>query len=237
MFSRAFGFENIIPSIDLRNMDDCAALFQSGYLTVDSIDVSSGLREFRLKCPNTEVSHAIVKEFIERDGVLLEPGSHINSKYGSFIDAFDSMDEELSSFLFSSCIAEVASHLASHVELVPQVMMFSLLNMRKPRAKMEENVSDGRIDLIYRIPGVIFVIEIKYDKPGLELTPEQISERLDVCVSEAFDQISAKQYVKPYFGYNKTIYAVAVGVHAYSDAKIRFRQKIYKNGGICDIET
>ncbi|MDR1041622.1 MAG: ATP-binding protein [Deltaproteobacteria bacterium] len=236
MFSKQFSFSGVIPELDMTDINDSAAIFQGGYLTVESIDLASGIPEYRLKCPNNEVSHAIIQEFIARKGILTDGGVNINSKYGSLVDAFDSLDEDTCSFLFSSCISETASHLNTHAELVPHVMLYTLLNVKGQRASMEVNLGDGRADLMYRTPDGIFVIEIKYDRPGRDLTPEQVSERLDGCVAEAFRQIDERQYAKPNFVYGRNIYAVAVGVHGYSDAKIRFRRKIYRDGIICDID-
>jgi hypothetical protein len=99
---------------------------------------------------------------------------------------------------------------------------------------MEVNLDDGMADIIYRYPNGIFVIELKYAKPHLGLTAEQVSDRLDRCVADAFGQIDVKQYTKPYFGNCMNIYAVAVVVHGYSDARIRFKKKVYRDGKIID---
>ncbi|MDR1040919.1 MAG: hypothetical protein LBR80_12305 [Deltaproteobacteria bacterium] len=114
-------------------------------------------------------------------------------------------------------------------------MLFTLLNVKGQRARMEVNLGDGRVYLVHRPSKAVFVIEIKYDTPGHGLTPEQISVRLDACVSDVFDQIDKSRYSRPYFGNGKDIYAAAVGVHGYSDARIRFRQKIHLDGRIQDI--
>jgi hypothetical protein len=92
LFSNAYCFQGIVPALELSDVKDHAALFQGGYLTVESAVLSAGVPIYNLKCHNNDVSHSIVQEFIDWKGVLAEKDTTINSKYGSFADSFDSLD-------------------------------------------------------------------------------------------------------------------------------------------------
>ncbi|MDR1040081.1 MAG: AAA family ATPase [Deltaproteobacteria bacterium] len=200
IFSKSFRIGDKLPLMDVHNIEDEAALFQAGYLTVDTIDESVMPHQRILKVPNTEIGYAIVQEFVNRRGILNISSETINSKYGAFVDAFDSHNENDCSSLFSSCIAEIASSPHFHAELAPQVMMYTLLNIKGPRARMEQIVGNGRIDLIYTSPGKdVTVVEIKYGKPKKTITPEKKQELLDKAVSNGFDQSQNKRYALSFF--------------------------------------
>jgi hypothetical protein len=235
IFSKSFKIEDKLPLSDINNINDEAALFQAGYLTIDSIDMSSGIRVYSLKVPNNEIGYSIIQEFVHKNGMLSNPSENINSKYGKFVDAFDKCNEKQCSFLFSSCLAEIISFLHIHVELVPQVMMNTLLNIKGQRARMEVNLGDGRVDLLYESPnGHVVAIEIKHEKARRQIKEERVSELLDHCVARAFKQAEKKKYALPLFGSAKKIYVAAVGVYASSEARIRFRQKVLINSKLQD---
>jgi hypothetical protein len=235
IFSKSFNIGDTLPLSDINNIKDEAVLFQAGYLTIDSIDLSSGILRYALKIPNKEISYAIVQEFVNKQGILSKPSEDINSKYGEFVDAFDERNENKCSFLFSSCLAEIVSYLHVHVELVPQVMMNTLLNVKGQRARMEVNLGNGRVDLLYESPkGHVVAIGIKHEKARSRITEERTLELLDNCVSRAFKQAERKKYVLPLFGTAKKIYVAAVGVYGSSDAKISFKRKVLVNWKLRD---
>ncbi|MDR1314177.1 MAG: AAA family ATPase [Deltaproteobacteria bacterium] len=237
IFSKSFNIGDTLPLSDVNNIEDEAALFQAGYLTINSIDMSGGTLRYSLKIPNKEISYAIVQEFVTKQGMLSKPSENINSKYGEFVDAFDDCNENKCSFLFSSCLAEIISYLHVHVELVPQVMMNTLLNIKGQRARMEVNLGNGRVDLLYESPkGHAIAIEIKHEKARRRITEERTLELLDKCVFRAFRQAEKKKYSLLLFGTAKKIYVAAVGVYGSSDAKISFKQKVLVNWKLRDAD-
>jgi hypothetical protein len=234
-FSKNFRLGNTLPPSDVHDINDEAALFQSGYLTIDSSDESSLIPQYILKVPNTEIGYAIVQEFVNKEGTLNNSKESINLKYGSFVDSFDTRDEKECSNLFSSCLAEMASHLHVHAELAPQVMMFTMLNVKEQRAKMEENVGGGRIDLVYISPSNdVAIVVIKYEKPWKLITPKKKQELQDKGVSIYFKQADEKRCAVSYFNNAKYVYVCALSIYGQSEAKIRFRRKVFVDGKIKD---
>ncbi|MDR1040302.1 MAG: AAA family ATPase [Deltaproteobacteria bacterium] len=236
IFSKSFRIGDTLPLSDVHNLKDEAALFQAGYLTIDAIDDSADIPQYILKVPNAEISYAIVKEFIEKRGMLENPSETINAKYGRFIEAFESRDDNDCSGIFSSCLAEIVSHLHLHAELAPQVMMYTMLNIKGPRARMEENKGGGRIDLVYAPPGGdVTIVELKFKKAEKGISEEEKREILNNGVSMAFKQAAEKRYALSYFFNAENVYVCAVSVYGSSDAIIRFKRQEFIDGTIRDM--
>ncbi|MDR1040558.1 MAG: AAA family ATPase [Deltaproteobacteria bacterium] len=236
IFSKSFRIGDTLPMLDVHNLKDEAALFQAGYLTINAVDDSADVLQYILKVPNAEISYAIVKEFIEKRGMLQDPSETIDAKYGKFIEAFDSRDDDECSSIFSSCIGEIVSHLHVHAELAPHVMMYAMLNIKGHRAWMEENKGGGRIELVYAPPsGDVTIIELKFRKAEKGITEEEKQEILNNGVSMAFNQAAEKRYALSYFYHTEKVYVCAASVYGSSDAKIRFKRQVFIDGTIRDM--
>jgi hypothetical protein len=251
--------DTVLPFVsDMHSINDEAVLFQAGYLTIDSIEESSGSLKYALRPPNLEVGHAIVQEFIKKEGMLKKYSDTINTKYGGFVDAFDSLDEVECSLSFASCMSELVTYFQVQTEIVPQVLMYTLLNVKEPRVSMEKNIGDGRADLFYTSPkGHIIVIEIKFQKkpsassrycmpgtaepvsdlPSVIMLPEQEKRQdeldkeiaiLEKGIAVAFDQIDQRKYTLPFYKSSEKVYAAAVSVCGSSDVMIRFREETWE---------
>jgi hypothetical protein len=229
IFSKNFRLGDTLPISNINTITEEAILFHSGYLTIDSEDKSSTTPAYILKTPNMEIAYAIIQEFIHQRGILSKPLETINSKYSSFVDSFDFHKEKTSAFLLSSCLSEIPSHFQNSVELIPHVMMFTLLNIKGQRAKMEVNVAQGRIDLVYTSPNQnVTVIEIKHHKSNRQISPEKIQKILEHGISKAFFQAENKKYALSFFSNSKKIFVAAVSVYNSTDVMIRFKQKIFR---------
>lgn len=258
MFSKSYAIGGTIPILDLNDIQAGAALFQTGYLTMETVDQPVEPSEYRLKCPNREVDYAIVHEFVNKKGVLPNKKETVNGKYGSFVDAFDASEETECGFLFSSCLAEIISHLHPRDEFVPHVMLHTLLNVKGQRSRMEVNLGEGRADQLYESPdGHIVVVELKHEKksdrrsggindgdargygsgPTLPVIPEKphhVRMGLEKCINEAFRQISEKKYALPLFGNARIILAAAVAVYGAADVRFSFKPVVWKEGKLVD---
>jgi hypothetical protein len=255
LFSKSFKMDSDLPLLsDIHDINNEAVLFQTGYLTIDSIDESAGTKQYALRPPNLEIGFSIVQEFIKKEGMLKKSSDTINVKYKGFIDAFDALDEAECSVSFASCMSEIILFFQVQIEFVPQVLMYTLLNLKYPCATMEKNIGDGRADLFYTSPkGHVIVVEIKFRKKqsisvkspqsakfqqngiltmdceNLDNSPslDEI-EILEKGISDAFDQIDSRNYTLPLYKSSNKIYAAAVSIYGSSRAMFRFREETWE---------
>jgi hypothetical protein len=249
VFSKSFAMNGILPFFGVDPDKDEAALFQSGYLTIDSVDRSSLPKRFNLKVPNMAVSFSIVQELVNGKGILLNPDETLSEKYVDFTDAFDSRDQDQCAFLFSSCMADIAMRLNPQTDLFPQILLFTLLNIKGPHGKMEVNNINGTVDLYYFSPkNYVTVIDINFEKEVAQYpkdgaadvksmcltasaanthqnTPEGVSEILDSGIAKSLERISQKKYRLPDYVRKMKIFSLAIAAYGFPNVKFCFKEE------------
>ncbi|TDG93350.1 AAA family ATPase [Cardinium endosymbiont of Culicoides punctatus] len=171
-------------------------MFQTGYLTIDNYNESTGL--YTLKFPNKEIEESFrksikssleksVKDYFiqERDKIR---NALADKKMETFIDNINTAFSTLPYYIDTK--QEKQFH--SNLHMLLQGLGF--LGGRKMQMYSESPSSQGRSDIVLELERVIYIIEIKYKSSG----------------NIALAQIKANGYYKPYLLRQKTIILLGI---------------------------
>jgi hypothetical protein len=230
IYFRAFAdscvVDTVLPASNVNDLDGPSIMLQTGYLTVDKISLSSdNTNQYTLKTPNKEVAHALTREYIRKELSFPKGSDYVDSKYKNFYDSFINQKQIECELLFSSFLGEIPTHIFHRIEFVPQILLYTYLNIHKYSAILEAYVGEGRADIIFTPDkDTRFIIGMKYCKSS---NSSQINNGLipiEADIEIAHMQIDFKNYALPFVGHVKNIYTVAVAVHGHTDVKFSFRE-------------
>ncbi len=171
-------------------------MFQTGYLTIDNYNESTGL--YTLKFPNKEIEESFQKSiqssleksvkdyFIQERDTIRKALS--NKKIRSFIDSINTAFATLPYYIDTK--QEKQYH--SNLHMLLQGLGF--LGGRKIHMYSESPSSKGRSDIVLELESAIYIIEIKYKSSG----------------KVALEQIKANGYYKPYLLRQKSIILLGI---------------------------
>jgi hypothetical protein len=211
-----------LPISDVGNLDGPSIMLQTGYLTVKKIIPSGLSQKYILKTPNTEVANSLVNEYILKKLSSPDNPLQIDQKYANFYDAFINRQQDVCEVLFSSFLAEIPSIIYHRIEFVPQILLYTFLNIYRYKALLEIYVGEGRADIIFTPDdNTRFIIELKYrnEKNTAINNVAYFEEDID----RAHTQMLLKNYALPFIGRTSNIYMVAVAVQGQTDVKMSFR--------------
>ena len=186
--------KKLLSSFDIEDLDLEVILFQSGYLTIDSVEYTPfDTIEYRLKIPNREVKQSFTDFIIDK---LLEDKAKTPKRvslYKSLVDANMKEFEQSLISLFASIpynnfvknnIAEYEGFYASVLYAYLQSLGFDI--------EGEDVTNQGRIDLAVKLPDVIYLFEFK------------------VIDEEPLSQMKEKGYYQKYLSSGRDIYLVGI---------------------------
>ena len=190
--------ETAFNSFDIEKISTYGLLFQSGYLTIKSVD-EFGF--YTLDYPNYEVEHSLTGylldaygEFQQSEGVIIaakmEKAFAVND-INKVIGLLQTMFKSIPNQLFINNHNEAFYHTMVH-------LMFKYMGVV---IQSEVNTSDGRCDAIVTTKTHIYILEFKLDQ-----TPEV-----------AFAQILNKYYATAFAHQNKEI--IGIGVNFSNETK------------------
>jgi len=189
--------ERILDSFDIENLDLEVILYQSGYLTIDTVSQRPrGGLLYHLKVPNKEVKQSLSDYIIDYLAF-----SNANKR----VDIQDTLYEALE----NADMKEFQSSIVSIFDSIPynnytnnQIanyegfyasVIFIYLQSLGIRLIAEDAKNNGRIDLTLLMDKSIYIIEFKIDGKG-----------------DALQQIKDKEYASGYRDQNKDIYLVGI---------------------------
>jgi hypothetical protein len=216
--------EKALPVSDVGKLDGPSIMLQTGYLTVKQINITNDKkREYILKTPNKEIAYALIREYIKQELSSPDNPDDIDPKYSEFYNAFIACNQKICETLFSSFLLEIPPTIFHRIEFVPQILLYTYLNIKKYCSKMEMYVGEGRADIIFTPDtNSKYIIEIKYVKKDKDAESKYYSDRSQEPLDKAHTQMLTKKYAWPFIGRFKKIYMVAVSVHGQSDVKMTF---------------
>jgi hypothetical protein len=168
---------------------------------------------------------------------------NINKTYSSFVNSFNSLNADECERTFSSFLGRSVPTLNNLNETTYQILLITLLNIGKTRARPEEVVGSGRFDIIYQAPhNSLIVTEVKYEKGKVIKTlpqpkeypphdaklstfqekPEHVKKILESLTADAFKQLVTKKYVRPFYMSDMKTIACTVAIHGYDDCLFKF---------------
>jgi len=149
-----------------------ALMFQTGYLTITGYD--SVHSEYKLGYPNLEVKVAFQK-------YLFEALTNVHAEYvaetaSRLRTALDQINLDKTVVLIRQLFAHVPYQLHMPEEKFYHALLQMLCTVAGIKAQSEYSTDHGRIDLVLDLPNVLYVAEIKFNKPANEALA-QIEER------------------------------------------------------------
>ena len=191
--------ESVISSYAIDQLTAETVLFQSGYLTIDSMIQVGPRRVFRLKLPNQEVklsfSDAILAGYAP--GVQEVAGFQNNLYHALESRDMDSVQKIFKSF-FSSIPHEwyTASNMDRYEGYYASVI-YALLASLGFDLRPEESASHGRADLVLKTDQTVYILEFKV----VEILGDG---------QKAIDQIREKGYHDSYVQAGKNVILVGI---------------------------
>lgn len=192
--------ETILDSYDIENMNIYSLLFQTGYLTVSSVEREEGFIIYNLKYPNKEVRDAfntfIIESFTDNRGDEIEP------KIIALKRALRKENIEEFINIIKSMFAKIPYTLHIPAESYYHSLFYMILSLMGVRLDMEVITDKGRIDGVLEFQDKIYVFEFKYGNPGSDMN--RLKEK-------AVEQIKEKKYYERFLKDKKKVFFLGVG--------------------------
>lgn len=198
--------EKLLNSFDIDNLDLEVILYQSGYLTIDTVQTTLfDTLEYTLKIPNKEVKQSLNDTIIDlliKDKRPIPTKTHI---YKSLLEADMQGFKQALSIMFASIpynnytnndMKQYEGFYASVVYVYLQSLGLNIIG--------EDVTNKGRIDLTIIMEQAIYIFEFKVEHSNQPTT-------------NALQQIKDKGYADKYCNAQKPIYLI--GIHFDPDEK------------------
>ncbi|MFW5971653.1 MAG: PD-(D/E)XK nuclease domain-containing protein, partial [Desulfovermiculus sp.] len=188
--------EEIVGSFDVEYITAETLLFQTGYLTFADFEQIGSFRRYTLTYPNMEVKSSLTNSILS---TLAQDRLAKTKNQSSLIDALLANDLDAMKDIFQAFFASIPhdwyrrNQLAGYEGYYASIVYcyFAALGLD---VHPEEPTSTGRIDLVIRFEGRVYIIEFKV----VELTD----------AGKALEQIKAKGYADKFAG--QEIYLIGV---------------------------
>ena len=172
-------------------------LYQTGYLTIKSFRQMRTSRRYTLKLPNLEVENSFLK-----DVVGAYTGQDDSRTSGFAFAAGDALyAHDMPKFMkaLKSFFSDIPYNLTDRQnEQMWQTIVYVVLRSIGVNVDGEVQTNDGRIDMVVDLPGDIYIVEFKLDRPA----------------AEAMEQIKGKDYAGKYALSGKRITLVGISFSA-----------------------
>ncbi|KZX11103.1 ATP-binding protein [Methanobrevibacter filiformis] len=194
---------NELKNPTTENIKEEVLLFQTGYLTVDNVEVGERAKFYDLKIPNLEVETALFENLIARYSKIsfndiLDYGSKL-LKYTIDGDC-KKIKETLGDYL-----SPIPSNLRGQDERYYHVLVFMLLYSAKIHVHSEVHGYKGNADLIIEENDNVIIIEFK----------QSSKSSLNYMIDEALEQIETQEYGRQYKNKN-----IIKGAIVFKDSEI-----------------
>jgi len=188
----------VFDCYDIENMDINSLLFQTGYLSIESID--DGLRLYTLTYPNMEVKESFLNYLL--GDFINERISLVRPLYISLTQAFreEKIDKAIS--VIKSMFAKIPYKLHIPKESYYQSLFYIILSLTGVKIDLEVLTDKGRIDGVLEFSDKVYVIEFKYGKSG---------SKMENLLNKAIKQIKEKKYYERFTGEDRKVIFLAVG--------------------------
>jgi hypothetical protein len=188
---------NAFESYDPANIGELSLLFQTGYLTIKHIERSFEPPQFTLGIPNKEVEDSLLeyllnayshypKEEIQPLAFQMQQQIHRGDSSG--------LERHLSLLL-----AHIPNNLHIKKEAYYHSLFLLLMRVLGFDIQGEAPTNVGRIDAVWRQPGLTVVAEIKY----------HLKKNIDRLLEEALAQIRDRKYYEAYLDKKVMLMAIA----------------------------
>ncbi len=197
--SQVLAMETLLSSFDVNCMPVEALMFQTGYLTIDSVTRMGGRIEYALRYPNIEVQASLNGALLAglAAGETLQSGQHTGQLYRRLMAKDFTGLQQLFTAFFASIphdwyrnnpIAQYEGYYAS--------VFYSHFAALGLEVRLEDVTNKGRIDMAVLFNGNVYLFEFKV----VELVPE----------GKALQQLRDRAYADKYRARGEPIYLIGV---------------------------
>ena len=180
----------VFSSFELDRIDPKALLFQTGYITIKSVDED---QTYTLSYPNKEVRDSLLQYLLAEYTQSYPSDTPIHTQ--QMKDALQADDLEGFAEALNRLFASIPYQIfIADKEAYYHSVTYLALSLMGSYVQAELSQARGRPDAVVHTEKVIYVIEFK----------------LDQSAEEALAQIKAKGYVQPYLQPGKTVKAVGI---------------------------
>jgi hypothetical protein len=184
-------------SYDPSNIGEISLLFQTGYLTVKHKELLSGRPQYTLGIPNEEVKESFLEHLVNAySNYPVEQMQPLIFNMQQQIHSGDTsgMEQNLRILL-----ANIPYRLHVKNEAYYHSLFLLLMKLLGFDIQGEILTNTGRIDAVWRQPGLTVVAEIKYHS----------RKKIDGLLDEAMKQIRDRQYYEAYLDGKVMLMAIA----------------------------
>jgi hypothetical protein len=216
-----------LDASDIGSLDLVPLLFQTGYLTIDSLDKTPeglvSVDDFILRSPNQEVSQAFGSLILE---TLTKQEEKIIAKVSSMVKkALTNCDNFLLSEAFREVLTWPMGMEQIQHEKYCQSIFHIFLKTLSYKVKAEDSTYKGWTDLIIHFGNdTVFIIEFKYEKldEPEKVTPAEKSQLLAKNLLVAKNQIMERNYAHDYENDDLKVKNIAVAIVGREDVEVEF---------------
>jgi hypothetical protein len=182
-----------LESFEIENIPIIPVLYQTGYLTIKEYDLKKNL--YKLDMPNREVRESFNKYLLATFAGA--DSSTVKSTIPRLTAALNLGDVPLFMALLQSLFAHIPYQLHIPQERYYHSLFQLLASVLSQDAQSEVSTDKGRIDLVIKANGFVYLFEIKLDG-----SPE-----------EALNQIEQRKYHERYLLLDRKIILIGISFH------------------------
>ncbi len=172
-------------------VDIVPLLYQSGYLTIKDFDRDD--ETFTLGIPNQEVRRGLSKGLVRH---LLPRSTERNYVRRAYLDLKASGHVAAFMAVLTDFFHSIPYDVASPGEKHYQALLYTMLVAQGADVSAEDRTSDGRIDIVLRMPNAIYVAELKHGRSA----------------DEALQQLRRKDYAAKYRHDGRPLQLLAINI-------------------------
>lgn len=191
----------ILEKYDIENLELIPLLFQTGYLTVKSIDAMTG--NMVLDYPNREVRESMYEFLI--DDVAKNPlRIHTGMTIDDLKKAFVARDLEKVKTILNTLLGDLpVETFLNQTEGLYHGLIHLVFKYLGLYVNSEVHSSRGHADSVVQTLTDVYIFEFKFNKTA----------------QEGLDQIKKQDYAAPYRASNKTILGIGVNFNSHKDTR------------------
>lgn len=196
--------EELLDSVDIRNINLISLLFHTGYLTVKNISITEDEKvtyiSYTLGYPNYEVRYSMTTHILEAFAQI--PSNHLQPDAQMLRRHLLEGNLEAFMVILRRFFARIPYQLREKADEAYYHSLFQLILLLIGVEMFAENSTDkGRIDGVLIFENVIYIIEFKYARKGT----------MAYLYKKAFEQMKKNKYGEAFQGSSKKVKFLAVG--------------------------
>ena len=211
--------EHMMDSVEIDRITVAPLLFQTGYLTVKEVLLTSGSHEYLLEIPNLEVREAFNMQIIA--GLTENSDALTGAIYRRIRESLKAGDLAGVLDVLKSLFASIPYELQVNKEAYYHSIFYAIMTVLGFNIDAEVSVSRGRIDAVLELDDKVYVLEFKYKDCAFDAEPEAKQKLFAEALEEAAAQIKGRGYADKYKNSGKAVYQAAFAFLGRDDIEMK----------------